>query len=551
MGVVYRAQDPAIGRSVAIKTIKLADLSDESERERLRERLFREAQSAGLLSHPGIVVIYDVGEEGEVTYIAMEFVNGPSLDKVLSGDQAADQTTILNVLRQTAAALDYAHKKGIVHRDIKPANIMIDEDGTVKITDFGVAKLAASHQLTQAGTVLGTPNYMSPEQIQGQEVDGRADQFALAVVAYEMLTGEKPFAAEQLATVLYKIVSEEPPPPQHINSTLGFAVAMVLGRALSKDPAKRYPSCVEFVAALEAALQTKKGWRAQPRGASQSLPTAIVASVPAPAAPARRLSEDEPRQGKRRLIWQLLAAGMAGLGVVVLLFLAAQKWLVPEREEPQPEPSSPVASAARPAPMPPAAAATPERPAEQARPGTRPAEAPASDQPAPAESAQESQGEPSAPVARTPAVTRPKRPAEPEALPLQVVTSPPGAATVLDHDPSKTCSTPCSFEVSSGRHTLAFTLSGYRRELRIVEMSGPKELFVNMTRASGTVQVHSEPAGAQILVNNHLRTETTPAALVLPVGRYVLTVAKDGRHASQTIDVQDGSLLKFDLQLNP
>ena len=139
MGVVYRAQDPAIGRTVAIKTIRLSDFTDPAERDRLRERLIREAQSAGILSHPGIVTIYDIAQEGELAYIFMEFVNGPPLEKVLLSESPPDRETLLNIFRQTAAALDYAHKKGIVHRDIKPANIMIHEDGTAKVTDLGVA----------------------------------------------------------------------------------------------------------------------------------------------------------------------------------------------------------------------------------------------------------------------------------------------------------------------------------------------------------------------------------------------------------------------------
>jgi serine/threonine-protein kinase len=233
MGVVYRALDPAINRPVAIKTIKLAEFSDQVEREHLRERLVREAQSAGILSHPNIVTVYDVGEEGDVTYIAMEFVNGSSLEKLLLAPQPPDSQRVLTILQQTAAALDFAHKKGIVHRDVKPANIMLDEDGTAKIADFGVAKIAQSQQMTQTGMVLGTPNYMSPEQVQGKPVDGHADQFSLGVAAYEMLTGEKPFAAETLTTVLYKIVSEDPLPPQHLNPTLAWAVAMVLNRALA------------------------------------------------------------------------------------------------------------------------------------------------------------------------------------------------------------------------------------------------------------------------------------------------------------------------------
>src|SRR5262244_3021422 len=163
MGVVYKAQDPAIGRTIAIKSIRLQELSDETERERLRERLFREAQSAGILSHPGIVTIYDIAESDGLAYIFMEFVNGPPLEQLLRSEHTPDKETLISILRQIAAALDFAHKKGIVHRDIKPANVMIHEDGSAKVTDFGVAKIV-SQQMTQAGTMMGTPSYMSPEQ---------------------------------------------------------------------------------------------------------------------------------------------------------------------------------------------------------------------------------------------------------------------------------------------------------------------------------------------------------------------------------------------------
>src|SRR3984885_5660470 len=272
MGIVYQALDPAIGRTIAIKSIRLQDLTDEAERERLKERLFREAQSAGILSHPGIVTIYDIAEESGMAYIFMEFVNGPPLEKMLLTEQTPDKETILSILRQTAAALDYAHKKGIVHRDIKPAKIMIHEDGTAKVTDFGVAKII-SQQMTLSGAMMGTPSYMSPEQVQGTTITGRADQFSLAVIAYEVLTGEKPFVAEYLPTLLFKIVREEPLLPQRLNPTLGPKVGSVLHKALSKNSADRYENCTEFINALSAACNETKGWMPLPRGASLNMPT--------------------------------------------------------------------------------------------------------------------------------------------------------------------------------------------------------------------------------------------------------------------------------------
>src|SRR5215467_5652746 len=214
MGVVYHAIDPNIGRPVAIKTIDLSAVRNPDEQKRLCDRLFREARSAGILSHPGIVTIYDVEQQGDLAYIAMEYVDGPTLDHLLAEGQAAPPEQMFSVLEQTAAALDYAHQKGIVHRDIKPANIMIAADGTAKITDFGIAKITASESFTMTGAIVGTPHYMSPEQVQGQAVDGRSDQFSLAVITYEMLTGEKPFVGEHLTTVVYKIVAEEPVPPR-------------------------------------------------------------------------------------------------------------------------------------------------------------------------------------------------------------------------------------------------------------------------------------------------------------------------------------------------
>src|ERR1700730_2518357 len=298
MGIVYRAQDPAIGRVIAVKTIRLSDLTENSERERLRDRLFREAQSAGILSHPNIVTIYDIAEENGLAFIFMELVNGPPLEKVLDAD-TLDKQGILNALRQTASALDYAHKKGIVHRDIKPANIMIHDDGQAKITDFGVAKII-SQQMTQGRAMMGTPNYMSPEQVQGHAVDGRADQFALGVITYEILTGEKPFIGDYLPTLLYKIVREDPVAPQRLNPTLNPQVEAVCRKVLAKVPEERYATCTEFINALSFALGTCREWQPLERGTSQNMPTVAGGGTMMMPPRAEPLKDDRPTSAKVR-----------------------------------------------------------------------------------------------------------------------------------------------------------------------------------------------------------------------------------------------------------
>jgi serine/threonine protein kinase len=264
MGIVYKALDPAIGRTIAIKTIRLTEFSNPDERQRIRERLLREAQSAGLLSHPNIVTIYDVLEEGEYAHIFMEYVRGSSLEKMLRAQTLPEPSTLLHFLRQVSDALDYAHREGVIHRDIKPANIIISEPGTkmersAKIADFGVAKFV-SQEMTQGGTMIGTPNYMSPEQIQGTTVDGRSDQFSLAVVVYEILSGAKPFAAENVPALLYLICKQDPQPVQQVNPKLNESVNRVLQHAFAKNPEERFVSCGDFIAALASALQGAPQW---------------------------------------------------------------------------------------------------------------------------------------------------------------------------------------------------------------------------------------------------------------------------------------------------
>jgi len=285
MGVVYDAVDPLIGRSVAVKVIHLEAFSDPREAEFLTERLFREARSAGQLFHPGIVVILDVGKEGDAAFIAMERVEGMSLQQTLALGRM-DIGQALAVLRQTAAALDYAHEHGVVHRDIKPGNIMLHHGSMVKVADFGIAKVM-SPQATMTGVVMGTPSYMSPEQIQAQAVDGRADQFSLAVLAFELLTGRRPFQGDSLPTLTHTIVFGERPSAHAANPALAVGADDVLRRGLAKLPAERYSSCAEFVAALEGALKgpppppplvAERHVAGQPRGVVE--PRAVVTPHP-------------------------------------------------------------------------------------------------------------------------------------------------------------------------------------------------------------------------------------------------------------------------------
>jgi serine/threonine protein kinase len=249
MAVVYKAVDPVIGRIVAIKIIKI-DSNVGLEHEELRQRFYREAQNAGNLNHPNIVTIYDIGAAGNVDYIAMEFVEGESLQDWISKNPIPPLQQTIAIIEQIASGLDYASTKGVIHRDIKPANILLTMDMKAKIADFGIAKISTS-KFTQTGAVIGTPSYMSPEQAMGKTLDWRTDIFSLGVIFYEMLTGEKPFAGTNPSTIIYKILHEEPVKPQQLNVTLHPAFNEIVNRMLAKDPDKRYQSCAQLIQDLK------------------------------------------------------------------------------------------------------------------------------------------------------------------------------------------------------------------------------------------------------------------------------------------------------------
>jgi len=241
MGVVYLARDPLIGRLVALKTFRISYSVRDAELEQFRARFIREAQSAGILSHPNIVTIHDVVERAEegLAFIAMEYVRGTNLKSVLQEPQRPTLSFVSEILTQIADGLDYAHSCKVIHRDIKPANILITADNRAKITDFGIARIDTSN-LTQEGQLLGTPNYMSPEQILGRDVDHRADIFSLGVVLYEMVTRHKPFQGENLTVVSHRIVYDHFTPPKQYADDLPPGTEQILAKALEKEPGRRY-----------------------------------------------------------------------------------------------------------------------------------------------------------------------------------------------------------------------------------------------------------------------------------------------------------------------
>ncbi len=352
MGIVYLARDPLIGRLVALKTFRIGYSIKDQEMEQFRIRFMREAQSAGILTHPHIVTIHNVVEASDegLAFIAMEYVRGTNLKLLLQGEQPLTLRAVLDILSQIGDALDYAHANRVVHRDVKPANILITGESRVKITDFGIARLDSSN-LTQEGQLLGTPNYMAPEQIQGREVDHRADLFSLGVVLYEMLTRHKPFQGENLTVVSHRIVYDHFTPPRDYARDLPPGIDRILGRALEKDPAKRYQRAKEMVDDLRQVVEANTT-RADDLNETQSLsstmvlpPSAAPALIPTSPAPPSAAPPPEldgtagdladtvataaqvPKPRLRTSPRRLLAVGGIALAASLLVWAAALLWM--------------------------------------------------------------------------------------------------------------------------------------------------------------------------------------------------------------------------------
>jgi serine/threonine protein kinase len=542
MGVVYHATDPAIGRSVAIKTIRILDINDTERRDKLMD------------------------ETDGLAYIAMAYVNGPTLEKILESDAPLSGANMLRILRQTALGLDYAHGRGIIHRDIKPANIMTDEDGAVKITDFGIAKITAVTSMTQTRTVVGTPNYMSPEQVQGLAVDGRSDQFSLAVIAYEILTGERPFQGEHLSTIVYRIVAEQPPEAHQINGTLTPQIHEVLSRGLAKKPDDRYPSCSTFVGALEMACAESRGWKTVPAGGAAAMPTVAV-EPPAetqaiPVASPNRFSASDTIEKQRRpsilapllmsvlvvlgvggvILWQ---TGMIPAGIIPVGLFGEHQEEAQKTDTPPVTDNTPKVDTA-PAPDNPPNDAPQDQTKAPAEPTTQTqaaSDTPAALDPLPPQPAPPAVAKPS-PFAPAPKVTPTetvKIPAPPRNQDVWVTSNPPGAKAVLDDDLGQTCRTPCMLHGAPGVHRLTLAQAGYENESKDIHIG--ETAFdlppITLRKPNGTLWVTTSPSGASVRVNGKLVPETTPAQLNLPPGTYAITVERAGHTQTEHVDLRD------------
>ena len=363
MGIVYDGWDPGLERRVAIKTARLPPADDAEAQDELA-RFKREAQAAGRLSHPNIVGVFDFGLTSEIAYFAMELIDGTSLKDHLARDERFGPAETVRVMHELLAGLGYSHARGVIHRDIKPANLMITKSGTVKIADFGIARIESS-SMTQAGTVMGTPAYMSPEQFMGQTVDQRTDIYSAGVVLYQMLTGEKPFEGG-ITAIMHKVLNTVPPRPSELSVTAKPAFDAVVARAMARRPEDRFASAAEFAAAVTAAFEAADALAPEPVGDDATM----VSAPRARAEPARAAPSGPPpkkARGPARLV-------IGGLLVALVVLAAGGTWFGLLRPAP---PATPAKTTATPAPVAPPAPAAP--PVKEAVAPPQPAPAPKPD----------------------------------------------------------------------------------------------------------------------------------------------------------------------------
>ncbi|MBZ5516484.1 MAG: PEGA domain-containing protein [Acidobacteriia bacterium] len=574
MGVVYKGFDPVIGRTVAIKTMLMEGLSA-TEFEDFKARFQREAQAAGILSHPNIVTVYDFGEDSGVLYLAMEYLVGRSLQDFVEAQAVLPVESIIPMFEQVCGALDHAHSHKIIHRDVKPANIMVLESGLVKVTDFGIAKIM-SMGMTQAGQILGTPNYMSPEQIKGRQIDGRSDIFSLGVILYELVTGEKPFGGQNITTVIYRIINEDPVPPRELDASIHPGLSYIIQKALAKSPEERYQTCHELAEDLKnyenlggaAAPSETVVVRVPPLAARLSdtarrpaVDEVAIHATPTPAQPLPPVELPPPRplsvqvipppapqpRGTPPAVWVLLILLLIGAGGGGYYFFVLHK----------PQPPAVVQTTSAPQPQAPATA-TPVESTEvspnpqgesstAAAPGTvvpegQPAQGVATAA-APATGAtgvpQEVPGKPAPQESKPPAGHEPTVSGQPAAARPQpvarvgnllVTSSVSGAQITVDGKADPSWVTPFTISgLTAGTHSVAVAKDGYNAAQSGVTIEPGRTASYNaeLTLPMGEINIVTNPPGLEILIDGQA-VGRSPVQKTVGVGKHTFALRLPG-----------------------
>ncbi len=595
MGIVYKALDPNIGRTVALKTMRL-DVHGADEEEILR-RFKHEAKLAGVISHPNVVTIYDAGEDQRIFYIAMEHVEGVTLQTLLHQQRVIPAQLMLEISRQILPALDFAHKRGVIHRDIKPANIMLTSSGGAKIMDFGIAK--AEGGMTNAGQVLGTPAYMSPEQVRGKTLDGRSDLFSYGVCLYEMVTGEKPFQGQNVTTIIYKIMNEHPVPPRDIDLSIHPGLSAIVTKALSKDPNERFQTGKELVKQLESYKDFGSDAEKTQVLASMDAETiAMPASPTAGSLPAAATASSSNATKKARQIATLIGNKTIGgksksvesiestvtvqqkaatnqhsifnprkivimlVALVVVVFgsvfihqrnKAKQNVTQAEISTPPPVVASPPENS-RSAPVSETPAKTPEQ-TQTAAP--TPTESTKSAEPSAKASAKKPSAAKTAAKSTAPAsaVVVPASTPAPEFGSVHVNSTPAGAHFTIDGRSEASWVTPFTAEkLSTGDHEIVITKDGYTAARRHVAVTAGKLSTVGseLSASLAKINIKSTPAGANILLDGLPTGKVTPAVLSVEPGSHKVIVRQVGYQEENTsVTLKDGESYDFAPTLEP
>ncbi|MGK7345810.1 MAG: serine/threonine-protein kinase [Candidatus Nitrospinota bacterium M3_3B_026] len=550
MGIVLKGKDPRIDRLVALKIIRLDDIGDTAREKELLERFYIEARAAGKLAHPNIITIYDIGEEESKSFLAMEYIEGLDLSAILAETGPMPVERASPIVEQIADGLAFAHERGIVHRDIKPGNILLQDGDRVKITDFGLARLASAGSVTQTGHAVGSPSYMSPEQVQGLPVDGRSDIFSLGVMFYEMVTGRRPFEGESLTSIIYKIIKDQPPPPSSVAPGVPPAVDAIIGKMMAKSPDERYQSGRELV---EDIRKLSAGGGFLGLTDSDAVMTVdfdrndITKELEEPSKPAAR------RGSTATALFLLFLVMAAGAGYYYYGRLTveppAEPWSAAAPEIPEPETpevkETAVGKAQKPTEPAPATAPEPvgitlkvkspvkgETYIDGEKAGAAPGEMEASL--APGEHMVEVRAEGYSPWTREVTVKE-DGPIEISAKPalapgtLKVYTRPGGGVIWIDK--KKKGAAPLLLAgLSPGEHRLKAAMKGYEdvtRSFRMSETEGAT-LDIKLKKiTTGSLSVVSEPPGAEVFLDGR-RLGAAPSTWKAPQGERAIAVKAEG-----------------------